>query len=111
MIHAWFSRLALFISLLLTSASVFAMTLHEAKVAGLVGETPGGYLAAVGDPSPDVRRLMEDINAKRRAEYRAISIRTGVDLQAVEVLAGEKAINKTPAGQYIRLDGEWQKKK
>lgn len=110
MIPAWFSRLVLLISLLLTSAFVSALSLHEAKLAGLVGETAGGYLAAVGDPLPDVRQLMEDINAKRRAEYQAIAIRTGADLQAVEALAGKKAINKTPAGQYIRLDGKWQKK-
>lgn len=110
MMYPWFSRIALLGTLLLTTPFVCAITLHAAKDAGLVGETAEGYLAAVGDPSPDVRGLIESINAKRRAEYQAISIRTGADLLAVEVLAGKKAISKTPPGQYIRLGGKWQKK-
>jgi uncharacterized protein YdbL (DUF1318 family) len=104
------SRLALLGMLLLTTPLVYAITLHAAKDAGLVGETTEGYLAAVSDPSPDVQGLIEEINAKRHAEYQAISIRTGAELKAIEALAGKKAINKTPAGQYIRLGGKWQKK-
>lgn len=107
--HPWFSRL-IFVGALLTTASVFALTLHEAKEAGLVGKTAEGYLAAVGDPSHEVRGLIEDINTKRRAEYQAISIQTGAELQAVEALAGKKAINKTPRGQYIHLGDKWQRK-
>lgn len=106
----WFSRLALLGALLLTTPFVSALTLHEAKEVGLVGETVEGYLATVGDPSPEVRGLIEDINTKRRAQYQAISIRTGADLQAVEALAGKKAINKTPPGQYIRVGDKWQRK-
>lgn len=106
----WVSRLAVLGMLLLTTSFVSGLTLREAKEAGWVGETTEGYLAAVGNPSPEVQHLIADINARRRAEYQAISNRTGAELSAVEALAGSKAINRTPPGQYIRLDNRWQTK-
>lgn len=86
-----------------------ALELGEAKSAGLVGETSSGYLAAV-KPSNDVNALVESINSKRKAHYQKIATKNGISLEAVEVRAGQKAIEKTPAGQYINSGGGWQKK-
>lgn len=107
--YRWFAQLAL-LGVLLTTPLVYALSLQEAKEWGLVGETAEGYLGAVGEPSSDVRELIRDINAKRRAKYQAIAIRTGAELEAVEALAGKKAIEKTSPGQYVRVRGKWQKK-
>jgi len=46
--------------------------------------------------------LLSDINGKRRDAYKQIAIKNGTTLQAVETLAGEKAMQKTPSGQYIK---------
>ena len=95
--------------LLLVSVAVFAIDLDTAKNRGLVGETDTGYLAAVR-PSPEVSALIEEINAKRRAEYRRIASQNNIAVSDVEKLAAKKAIDKTPPGQFVMVDGDWRKK-
>ena len=97
---------------LLVPLSAWALSLDEAKQSGLVGEDASGYIAAVSTkPSKDVQALVADINAKRRAEYQRIADANGISLSDVEQLAGKKAIEKSPTGDYIRLPGEaWRKK-
>lgn len=87
----------------------FALDLGEAKSGGLVGETSSGYLAAVKS-SAEVDALVASINSKRKAQYQKIAQKNNISLQAVEVRAGQKAIEKTPAGQYVNTGGGWQKK-
>lgn len=93
-------------------ASLWALTLGEAKAKGLVGETPTGYLGIVsGKGSREVRALMKDVNQKRKQKYRGIAKRNGTSLQTVEVLAGKTAIKKTRRGHFIQLpSGKWTKK-
>ena len=94
---------------LLLAVPAFALDLGEAKSKGLVGETSNGYLAAV-KPSGDVNALVKDINGKRKAHYQKIAKKNNISLEAVEVRAGQKAIGKTPAGQYINSGSGWQRK-
>jgi uncharacterized protein YdbL (DUF1318 family) len=98
--------------LLLLPLTAWALTLDEAKEKGLVGEDASGYIAAVSaNPSKDVKALVDDINARRRAEYEKIAAANGITVADVEKLAGKKAIEKSPAGDYVRLPGEpWRKK-
>jgi uncharacterized protein YdbL (DUF1318 family) len=96
--------------LLLISAPVLALDLQTAKSQGLVGETPSGYLEAVTPPSAETKALLDSINAKRKQKYQEIASRNNTALQAVEQLAGKKAIEKSAAGHYIKLGGNWQKK-
>ena len=93
-------------------AAVSAASLDQAKSQGLVGEQANGYLGVVAANAPaDVKALVSDINQKRKQEYQAIAQRNKTSLDAVEALAGKKAIELTPAGQYVRLpSGQWQKK-
>jgi hypothetical protein len=93
----------------LLSLPASALNLGQAKAQGLVGETTSGYLAAV-KPGPEVNDLVNDINAKRRAAYQNIARKNGQPLATVEKLAGEKAINSTPSGQYVNVGGSWRKK-
>ena len=94
------------------SASSWAMDLHSAKSQGLVGEQPNGYLGLVkASAGADVKAMMNDINAKRKKEYKKIAQRNKTDLNAIEALAGKKAIERTPSGQYVKLpSGQWTKK-
>jgi len=96
--------------LLLTAQPIFAIDLQTAKSQGLVGETPSGYLAAVKSPSPEVSALVESINAQRKQKFQEIAARNNTSLQAVEQLAGKKAIEKSRPGSYVKLGGSWQKK-
>lgn len=105
-------RTAALIAAMTASVTAFSLELDAAKAGGLVGEQPSGYLAAVGTPTPEVTALVNDINAKRKTAYQDIARRNGTALDAVEQLAGKKAIEKTPTGQYVRLpSGEWAKVK
>ena len=92
--------------------SANALSLDQAKAQGLVGERQNGYLGVVSKPAkPEVKALVADINGKRKAKYQAIASKNGTALNAVEALAGKKAISKTSSGHYIQLSGgQWQKK-
>ncbi len=94
------------------SGSSWAISLHEAKAQGLVGEQASGYLGLVKpNASGAVKALMKDINAKRRKEYQAIARRNKTGLSAIETLAGKKAIARTPSGRYVKpRSGKWVKK-
>jgi uncharacterized protein YdbL (DUF1318 family) len=101
---------AALLALLLISAPAFALDLGQAKSQGLVGETASGYLGVVSGGG-DVQQLVNSVNAQRRAEYQSIAQRNGTSLQAVEALAGKKAIERTPPGQYVQLpSGQWVRK-
>jgi uncharacterized protein YdbL (DUF1318 family) len=96
--------------LLLAAQPVFAIDLQTAKDQGLVGETPGGYLEAVSAPSAEIRTLVDSINAQRQQKYKDIAARNNTSLEAVELLAGKKAIEKSAPGSFIKLGGSWQRK-
>ena len=100
---------ALILGLLLAATPAIALELHDAKAQGLVGETVNGYLGAVKS-TPEVNALVGDINSKRKAEYQRIAQQNGIDLATVEAMAGKKAIDKTPPGQYVNVTGSWLKK-
>lgn len=93
----------------ITEAS--AADLRSAKAAGFVGEQPNGYLGMLPGAPGDIPALVADINNQRRAAYQNIAQSNGTSLSAVERLAGQKAIEKTPAGEYIQSpSGQWIRK-
>ena len=73
-----------------------------------MGETASGYIAAVKSSS-EVDALVKDINQRRKAQYRKIAADNGISLEAVEVRAGQKALEKTPAGEFVNRGGGWEK--
>ncbi len=92
---------------LLLSMVAFALDLDAAKNQGLVGEQPDGYLGVV-KATPAAVELVADINQKRRAAYERIAKQNGITLDQVARLAGQKAIDKTDAGDYVRTpEGQW----
>lgn len=104
-------RYLVLVLLLGAAGAVHAIDLDEAKRAGLVGETMEGYLAAVAaTPAPEVAALVDEVNAKRRAEYQRIARQNDLELDQVEALAAKKAIDKTAPGGWVRLNGDWRQK-
>lgn len=101
---------------LLLSAPVLAMSLNQAmsalptaKASGQLGEQPDGYLGVVakGGNSDDIAK---QINAARRDEYQRLAKENNIQLRDVETMAGKKALERTPSGQYILINGAWMKK-
>lgn len=80
--------------------------LSTAKSEGQIGERSNGYLGVVVD-SANSRAIIELINDARRSEYTRIADQNSIAVADVEAMAGKRAIERTPAGQYIQLDGEW----
>lgn len=83
--------------------------LEDAKSQGLVGEMPTGYLGVVS-AGGDAAGIVDAINQARRAEYARIAEKHGIPVAEVEAVAGKKALEKTPSGQYIQKDGRWVRK-
>lgn len=99
------------VPLLCTASVAYAIDLDQAKSEGLVGETMEGYLGVVDDSAPEaVQTLVEEVNARRRAEYQRIAEQNGIDVAQVEALAAKKAIEKTPVGEWVRVNGTWRQK-
>ncbi|MEX6502056.1 YdbL family protein [Pseudomonas zhanjiangensis] len=104
--------------LLLLSLSLPALALNlneamsalgDAKASGQIGEMSNGYVGVVraGANVDEIARL---INQARRAEYQRLAEQNGIKLSDVEAIAGKKAIEKTPPGQYIQWQGQWRRK-
>ncbi|MBT8099615.1 MAG: YdbL family protein [Gammaproteobacteria bacterium] len=100
------------ILLVLAFQSAFALDLGEAKAKGLVGEARSGYLEAVQQPaSADVRALIADVNAKRKAEFVRAAEKTDATLAQVSLRFYQLAVQKTAPGHYYQdADGNWRKK-
>lgn len=104
-------RSGLLLASLCFCMNAFSLTLGEAKAQGLVGEQPNGMLGVVDKGTPEVVSLVKDINLKRKAAYAKIAQRNGTDINVVQQLAGKKAMEKTPAGQFVKPAGQWQQVK
>ncbi|GAB3394180.1 YdbL family probable chaperone protein [Azotobacter armeniacus] len=110
------SRIATLLVVLGLALPALAMNLNEAmgalsgaKARGHLGEMPNGYLGVVS-ASGQAEDIAHLINQARRAEYQRLAKENGIQLGDVEAMAGQKALDKTPSGQYIRLNGKWIRK-
>lgn len=105
-------RIFVALAALFCALSVHALDVQEAKNAGWIGEQRDGYLGLVTEQAPaGVGELLAQINQERRRSYQGIASKNNIDLRAVEALAAEKAMQKTPPGQFIQgADGRWVKK-
>ena len=97
---------------LLISLPAMALTVSEAKNAGLAGEQPNGYLGSVkSSPSAELQKLIKSTNHKRRSAYSNSAKKAGVSLDTMEKRIGQRLIQRAPAGQYFKTSsGHWQKK-
>ena len=105
-------RTAFLATALAAGTTAFALDLQEAKSAGWVGEQRDGRVGLVSPSAPaDARGLVAEVNRARRQSYQDIAAKTGADLRSVELLAAEKALQKTQPGNFIQApDGSWTRK-
>ena len=80
-----------------------------ARSAGQIGEKMDGYLGIVGAETPELRRLVNDINIKRRAVYAQKSQEEQVTLDEYALATGCQLILKTvPGEKYQAPGGSWE---
>jgi hypothetical protein len=85
---------------------------EAARAAGQIGEQIDGYLGFVGTPSADLRKLVEDINIKRRAAYAEKAQAANATLKDYAFTSGCLLIARTKPGEmYQAPDGtSWLKR-
>jgi len=80
-----------------------------ARSAGQVGERMDGYLGIVVAETPALRRIVNDINIKRRAVYSERAKATNATIEEYAFTAGCQAILATVSGEkYQAPNGSWQ---
>ncbi|MGO3422972.1 MAG: YdbL family protein [Pseudoalteromonas distincta] len=97
------------VSAVCMSFSAWAISLDDAKNQGLVGENSSGYLGLVVQ-NAEAKAVVDDINAKRKAQYLKLAKKNNLSLSQVEALAAAKTIEKTQSGHYVEVNGNWVKK-
>ena len=82
---------------------------EAARKSGQIGEKMDGYLGIVGAETDALRRMVSDINIKRRAVYADKAQAANATLEEYAFTAGCLAISRTVAGEkYQAPDGSWQ---
>lgn len=82
---------------------------EAARQEGKVGEKMDGYLAVIGDANPALRRMVDDLNIKRRAVYADKAQAAKATLEEYAFTAGCLAIARTAPGErYQAPDGSWK---
>jgi len=82
---------------------------ESARASGQVGERMDGYLGIVGGETPELRRLVNDINIKRRAVYVQRARAANATIEEYALTAGCLAIVRTvPGEKYQAPNGTWQ---
>ena len=79
-----------------------------ARAAGQVGEKTDGFLGYPVPPTPEVRKLAEDINIKRRDVYAQKAAAQKATIDAYGFTSGCQLILATvPGEKYQAPDGRW----
>ncbi|RPF70623.1 YdbL family protein [Aurantiacibacter spongiae] len=81
---------------------------QSARAQGKVGEKMDGYLGIVGAATPELRRIVDDINIRRRAVYAQQAQANNATLEEYAFTAGCLAISRTSPGEmYQAPNGSW----
>ncbi len=105
-------RLLLGLCLILLGGQAVGQTLHEAKAAGLVGERNDGYLGyVVTPPSDNIKALVQDVNARRKAKFSQTAEKNDIETAQVAFRFYQRAVEETEPGHYYQdALGNWVKK-
>ncbi len=94
---------AVFTAGALLSAHAQDAALEQAKAQGVVGEMHTGYLGEVSgkSASADLKRRIDETNAKRLAAYTETSAKTGEPVATIAALTAEKLIARAGSGEVV----------
>ena len=80
-----------------------------ARANGAIGEKIDGYLAIVCSPDASLRKLVDDLNIRRKASYADKARAEGVTIEEFAFAQGCILIARTSPGEkYQAPDGSWQ---
>jgi len=98
--------------LLLSVNAAYAVSIHEAKDGGLVGERNDGYVGyVVVPPSNEVKALVKEVNNKRRAKFPESAKSNGLQADQVANRFYQRAVKATERGHYYQnASGKWVQK-
>jgi uncharacterized protein YdbL (DUF1318 family) len=88
--------------------------LRDAKAAGNIGETFGGFVEPVEGKSLDdkQKKLVEEETADRRELYKLIAEKEKTTEAKVAERAGARNFQRAKSGEYLKdKDGKWKRKK
>jgi uncharacterized protein YdbL (DUF1318 family) len=81
------------------------------RAAGTVGERYDGYAVAHGAVSPDLTKLIDQVNAERRTVYAERAKNTGAPIEAVGKIYAQEIVKSAPAGTwFLGENGQWTRK-
>ncbi len=93
------------------SFAAYAMDLDSAKQSGLIGEKQNGLISAtLPNPSPELSDLIEKTNAGRMDVYKQAANDQHISLKEVQAIAAQKIYDLANPGDYLMVNGKWQKK-
>ena len=101
------------IGLLLSPAGAWAQSrlLDAPRAAGTVGERFDGYAAAREGASADVVKLVEQVNAERRAVYAQRAATDKVPVEAIGKIYALEILKSAPAKTwFLSESGQWSQK-
>ncbi|MFU7528226.1 YdbL family protein [Qipengyuania sp. ASV99] len=80
-----------------------------ARASGAIGEKTDGYIGIVGTATPELQRLVNDINNRRRTVYTDKANENEATVEQYAITAGCQAIARTvPGEKYQAPDGSWK---
>lgn len=98
---------AILLALLFCTAPSWAGALEDLRASGAIGESYTGYVMA-RDSSAQAEA--DAINARRKTIYQEKAAVQGVSIDQVGKVYAEEIIRKVPAGTWIQINGQWEKK-
>jgi hypothetical protein len=112
MVSAKSASLAVLVAIAALSVPALAQrdpAFDAARASGQVGEKVDGYVGIVGAETTELRRIVDDINIKRRAVYAERAQANNATIEEYALTIGCQQILKTTPGQkYQAPDGSWQ---
>ena len=79
-----------------------------ARAAGEIGEQTDGYLGIVGTATPELRRMVNDLNIKRKAVYAQKAQEQHATIEEYAFTSGCVLISQTEPGEkYQTPSGSW----
>lgn len=88
----------------------WAGQLDDLRAQGLVGERFDGYAEARSGASNEVKKLVSEVNAKRKQIYAKRAQEQGVKPDQVARVYAQEIIRDLPAGAWVKTPDGWQKK-
>ncbi len=93
-------------------AATAANPLDQPRAEGTVGERYDGFaVVRSNSASSDIRNLVKDINAKRKALYEKRAAAESVPVEQVGKIYAREVFKSAPSGTwFLKEDGQWVQK-